>query len=701
MSYLPPSNKKRNTGLWIGGAVILLVALIAAIALLYSRLSVQNALPSAVVVLTETAVSESMPAPTVVNRSPPTPEDYTEVHMLNVRTSTVVAVLLGMILVNAMILIALWLRIKRKKIVVAYHMRDYDMRDHDDYPQGSGGTLPPPANLAAKPSSPVTDTRAIAQSQPLDVLERYPDVSLPKTTVLHQPCFLRVTVTQQPVDEWLRQQRMALPIAIDKQETHLDVLVTAADFEIVGDAYRSLVVPRNRDTDPIAFQLIPRSEGEKKIKIEFFHNRRYVGGLTVSTIVNPSEALSAPSEAPKQGIIRIDHSAIAPDLTILISESREESSRMAYRFKLHAPTLGLYFYPIKEPLTFTGSPSVWMEGLYEELGGMHRLRIRGHSAETLRTIGADLYEKLFPRELRELWQRRIRGHVRSIMIISDEPWIPWEIIRPSHQAEDGTVVEDGYLCETYLLARWIPGSPPPGIIRVHAGAVIAPEQAGLRHAEEEVQFMRANLGEITDIEPTLAAVRGLLRDGGYQLVHFICHGRFNPEKHEQSMIFLQDMGELKARDIAGERRNFGKNRPFVFLNACETSRAEISLVGIGSWAEKFIGAESGGFLGSSWDVTDPLAARFSQSFYRELLEGKTIGQAVQEARSYIRREEDPTWLAYTLYADPLARVVFMTSPSIEKTHSSTTRVCSTCGSSARPNARFCSQCGQGLDTPTA
>jgi hypothetical protein len=33
-----------------------------------------------------------------------------------------------------------------------------------------------------------------------------------------------------------------------------------------------------------------------------------------------------------------------------------------------------------------------------------------------------------------------------------------------------------------------------------------------------------------------------------------------------------------------------------------------------------------------------------------------IGDAVREARAAVRAGGDPTWLAYTVFADPLARV---------------------------------------------
>lgn len=556
----------------------------------------------------------------------------------------------------------------------------------------------PPAYIPPPPTSGGVKRGVDVRTETMD---RYPDISLPRTTVLSQPCLLRVAVTRQPVAERFSQHRMPLLIASEEQETRLDVLVTAPDFDIARDAYRSLVVPRDRDADPIVFQLIPRAEGEKTVKVEFFHQWRYVGGVTMTTMVLPEQPMLQPEEARARGRIAVVPGAPAPDLTILISEGRDEANRRAYRFKLHAPSLGFYFYPIKEPLIFAGSPTAWMEGLYAELGEMNRTRSRERVAATLRTIGADLFEKLFPRELKELWKKRIRQQVRSILIVSDEPWIPWEMIRPSYEMEDGRTVEDDFLCETYLLARWIAGPPPPAMIGMQRSALIVPGQSGLRYAKDEVAFIRAELGNVTDIEPNLTAVWAMLKAGGFQVIHFICHGRFDPEKHEQSMLYLQGKEEFKARDISGERRNFGKDRPFVFLNACQTARGEESLVGIGSWAEKFVGAESGGFLGSSWDVTDALAARFSQAFYRSLLKGQTIGEAVHAARLEIKEDTDPTWLAYALYADPLARAAFPAPVGGVQSDPRPADMCSICGSAQRPDAKFCSQCGQRIVVPPA
>ena len=57
-----------------------------------------------------------------------------------------------------------------------------------------------------------------------------------------------------------------------------------------------------------------------------------------------------------------------------------------------------------------------------------------------------------------------------------------------------------------------------------------------------------------------------------------------------------------------------------------------------------------------WSVYDQPAHDFAQAFYGRLLAGLPIGRAVQEARTAIRPLGDPTWLAYTVFADPLATV---------------------------------------------
>ena len=75
---------------------------------------------------------------------------------------------------------------------------------------------------------------------------------------------------------------------------------------------------------------------------------------------------------------------------------------------------------------------------------------------------------------------------------------------------------------------------------------------------------------------------------------------------------------------------------------------------IGGWARRFLEAGAASFVGAYWSVYDTPAYDFSKAFYGGVLSGKPIGQAVQEARAAIKPAGDRTWLAYVVYADPLA-----------------------------------------------
>ena len=82
----------------------------------------------------------------------------------------------------------------------------------------------------------------------------------------------------------------------------------------------------------------------------------------------------------------------------------------------------------------------------------------------------------------------------------------------------------------------------------------------------------------------------------------------------------------------------------------------MSLTNIGGWARQFLQAEAGAFIGAYWSIYDQPAYDFAQVLYSRLLSRIPIGRAVQEARTSIRSAGDPTWLAYRVFADPLATV---------------------------------------------
>lgn len=76
------------------------------------------------------------------------------------------------------------------------------------------------------------------------------------------------------------------------------------------------------------------------------------------------------------------------------------------------------------------------------------------------------------------------------------------------------------------------------------------------------------------------------------------------------------------------------------------------------WAEQFMAAGAGAFVGTLWAVRSDSATNFAEAFYGELTNGKSLGEACRLARREAARDpSDPTWLAYSVYGDPAAQAV--------------------------------------------
>jgi hypothetical protein len=106
----------------------------------------------------------------------------------------------------------------------------------------------------------------------------------------------------------------------------------------------------------------------------------------------------------------------------------------------------------------------------------------------------------------------------------------------------------------------------------------------------------------------------------------------------------QKPGEFNADPAKVER----------IVGAC-LQLVESHFLSLGSWAARVVQAGGGAFVGALWPVTERGAVAFAREFYAALAAGVPIAHAVQQARLRIRQKDDPTWLAYRCFANPLAR----------------------------------------------
>jgi hypothetical protein len=256
------------------------------------------------------------------------------------------------------------------------------------------------------------------------------------------------------------------------------------------------------------------------------------------------------------------------------------------------------------------------------------------------------------------------GIISTLLITSDEPWIPWEMVKPYRIDPDtGAEQSAGFLAETFQVTRWLAGRSPAHQVHVKQASIVAPQNDLLFAQREEAYFRQLPTYRVQVSRPlrSTADVRQVAQAGGVQLLHFAAHGRFDAQNANLSPLSMED-GALTPFDLVGERASgLRRDKPLVFLNACHTARLAFALTGLGGWAERFVGdLNVSAFVGTLWEVNDLLAAEFAIAFYDRLLAGDTLGQAFYTARLHVRDRQpaNPTWLAYVLYADPNSFVLW-------------------------------------------
>jgi hypothetical protein len=267
--------------------------------------------------------------------------------------------------------------------------------------------------------------------------------------------------------------------------------------------------------------------------------------------------------------------------------------------------------------------------------------------------------KLFPRELRDLlWERR--GKPLSLLIQSDEPYIPWEIAKLQSDRRDGRAVAGKFLCEAFAVTRWVRGNRHQTYLPLQKLALVIPRKSRLKGVAmegEEIRRLAMLHGrQTTDIEPTYSSVRQAMASEGYEGWHFAGHGATVGDDANRWYIELDGLPHLSAEDLLDDTRNLGLTRPLVFLNGCTTGRSGLTLTSPGGWSRSFLEAKAGAFIGTYWEIDDARSREMAKAIYEGLFKGKTIGESVRQARLQLHKKHkgDPTWLAYTVFAHPLA-----------------------------------------------
>jgi len=310
-------------------------------------------------------------------------------------------------------------------------------------------------------------------------------------------------------------------------------------------------------------------------------------------------------------------------------------------------------------LSLQTSVEAWVEGYYDRCTQLARPAANGDSSrEDIQNVGENLYHDLFTPELRE-GLARFGPTARTLLIFSNEPWIPWEAIRPWGREVPDELKE--FLGARFQLARWYTNSQgrqfASALVLRHMTAILpAVNLAAVQRESNYLTALRWGGLHVEPLQPRSAAdVLSSFAAGSAELFHFATHGRLSAKTPAVADIVL-GRDNLEVTDLVGDRILDGLSgkAPLVFINACHSGRRASGLTQLEGWADRFIELGCSAFLGANWEVRDDLAAQFAMTFYDALQAGCKAAEAVQQARAAIRNADpdNSTWLAYTLFGHP-------------------------------------------------
>jgi CHAT domain len=506
----------------------------------------------------------------------------------------------------------------------------------------------PPAPAAAAPPKPAPGMRTVERTASAD----FPPIVKPGSK--HE---LKVAIAGKAVHA--TEGRVALEVPQDQEWLDLRVGVYAPDFKIeaTSDKSRSwedlrVNLDKPKEVAEATFKLTAsrvKNRRESVIYVTIYRGNLPVGQLSLFTAIDPAGEVRAAS------ITLGETAAKDPDYVLVVTD-RSPGVKGAGPFDISVSKEGEW---LNQPLgSFPVTIDAW-DYARQRLEGFRLVKAEKTPEDRVRAaeaLGLDLWWDL-PDAFRAFYWSELHGKDVSIAIYSQEPYIPWELIRPQRERAGE---EANFLGVSFRIARWRQALKFPDPLDVTGFAVIAPVYGPgsgsqpLPGAQTEADELEQHFGA-TRLPGDRSSVRKFLESGdGIQLVHFAGHGEFDPDAKDDTLIKLADE-PLLPQDI--HRAKVGRtSRPFAVLNACEVGEEGWALTRIGGWAQAFCDVGFSGFVGPYWAVNDRIARKVANRFYGSLGDGMTVGEALREVRSgFYNDPEDrghPSWLAYTLHCQP-------------------------------------------------
>lgn len=280
--------------------------------------------------------------------------------------------------------------------------------------------------------------------------------------------------------------------------------------------------------------------------------------------------------------------------------------------------------------------------------------------EEIKFIGQSLFDLLFTVRIKELIKKTDTQFL-ILKIDGNLVQVPWELLH------DGSF----FLCQRFSIGRKVSTTQKitsQGIRKPQKPfkmLILADPKGNLDAAYEEGIILHRKFNELKeevliDLKTTsinTQFIKKSLRE--HDIIHYAGHAEYDLKDPYKSGWQTTDgiLSTINITNMSG-----GAPLPFlVFSNACQSGQTEPwhlasdNEKGVYGLANAFLLSGVQHYIGTFWDIPDKAGLRMAVAFYRNLLNGLSIGQSLKNARVHLIKhygEENPTWMAYMLYGDP-------------------------------------------------
>jgi len=427
-------------------------------------------------------------------------------------------------------------------------------------------------------------------------------------------------------------------------------------------------LPAGNGISELTFRVIPQQVGAVVVSVDI---RDGVVPLAMLTLKADAVATGSGPVSATYTARTTTASTDTPDLEdtfwLEIHET-EIGDRTVFEYTVRSPSLGLLETYTSPPLR---DRQRYVSELFRDIACLYDDHGPGAAfVSGLQDRGAQLFDELFPRELRELlWQ--YRTHLDNFLLLADEPFIPWELVHL--KAPSGRRGRTPMFLGQLGLVRWQFAGFPRRTLRARTGRVWSlcpayPDSPSvLVESQAEAEYLAQHFSAHAAVG-TEAGLTSLLHRGRFDLLHFSGHGFTDPADVQSAKIVLA--GEVGAGGTVAPRyltattvaqnahlRAADGGGPLIVVNACQTGRGGEQLSSFGGFAKAFLDAGAAAYVSTLWSVREVPAREFVETLYDRLVAGDTMAVATRAAREAARGAGDASWLAYVVYARPDARLV--------------------------------------------